>query len=102
MRKAEKVECLGLPFSAPPDSGDRVEEGKVAIAGLDARDECVVRHGLFSSQKRERFLFECRKKTAKRATAPQLSSRDAGTKYRAVTLPTDSTQPLSRTSNLNP
>ena len=29
-------------------------------------------------------------------------SRDAGTKYRAVTLPTDSTPPLSRTNNLNP
>ena len=29
-------------------------------------------------------------------------SREAGTKYRVVTLPTDSKPPLSRTNNLNP
>jgi hypothetical protein len=29
-------------------------------------------------------------------------SRDAGTKCRVVTLPTDSKPPLSRTNNLNP
>jgi hypothetical protein len=38
------------------------DEGKFSIAGVDTRDESVIRHELFFLAKPERFMLECKKK----------------------------------------